>query len=335
MNNLMARSSNATASAFGWEFQSNAALMLMIKNIEYVSEAKVEGETEDIEITLSNGKLLMAQAKSVEKPDDFSHVNRNLESALRTLNGASKKAGVEQLVFVTNSPNPFNSIQTMYKFSSPINIVPFSELPGICQKSISDICSKNGYGIDTSMFTVCVMQFHGEDENERYKVLQALTMEFLNSLDVSNVSTEQILSLWQNSFRVNASQRTYLIKKESMVWPIIAILCQVRETDTELEEFDTSDVGEILQKYRAVINNNSERFEFVTKILSDYNDFHHEMKSKERTTRFVSERWAQYIEEFDLKSADATIKETVIKITVSNVLKNRRIIAEIKGKVKL
>ncbi len=179
----MPKSSNATASAFGWEFQSNAAIMLMLKNIESASKVKVEGETEDVEITFSNGKILMAQAKSVEKPDDFSHVKRNLEASLRTLNAASKITDVEQLVFVTNSPNPFNNIRTMHKFSSPLNMAPFSELPTSCQKSITDICSKNGYSIDTSMLTVCVMQFHGESEDERYKVLQSLTMEFLNDLD--------------------------------------------------------------------------------------------------------------------------------------------------------
>ena len=34
----MPRSSNATASAFGWDFQSNAAIMLMLKNIERASK---------------------------------------------------------------------------------------------------------------------------------------------------------------------------------------------------------------------------------------------------------------------------------------------------------
>lgn len=331
----MPKSSNATASAFGWEFQSNAAIMLMLKNIESASKVKVESETEDVEITFSNGKILMAQAKSVEKPDDFSHVKRNLEASLRTLNAASKITDVEQLVFVTNSPNPFNNIRTMHKFSSPLNMAPFSELPTSCQKSITDICSKNGYSIDTSMLTVCVMQFHGESEDERYKVLQSLTMEFLNDLDASKVSTGQMLSLWQNSFRVNASQRTSTITKESMIWPIIAILCEVRETDAELEDYDSSDVTEILQKYRAVINNNSERFEFVSKVLSDFNDFLPALKSKERMSRFVSERWEQYKSDFDLKGADAITEEMVIQITISNVLKNRRVIAGIKGKVKL
>ena len=141
MNTPIPRSSNATASAFGWEFQSNAAIMLMLKNIEKASKVKVEGENEDVEITFSNGKMLMAQAKAVEDPDDFRNVKGKLEAGLRTLDAASKIADVEQLVFVTNSPNPFNNVRTMYKFSSPLNIVPFSELPQSCQKSINDICS--------------------------------------------------------------------------------------------------------------------------------------------------------------------------------------------------
>jgi hypothetical protein len=38
--------SNASASAFGWDFQSNAAIILMLKNIERASKVKVEGLTE-------------------------------------------------------------------------------------------------------------------------------------------------------------------------------------------------------------------------------------------------------------------------------------------------
>jgi len=331
----MPRSSNATASAFGWEFQSNAAIMLMLKNIVDASKVKVEGDREDVEITFSNGKLLMAQAKAVENPDDFRNVKGKLEAGLRTLNAASKIANVEQLVFVTNSPNPFNDVATMYKFSSPLNMVPFSELPMSCQKSICNICSTNGYSIDTSILTVCVMQFHGHSEDERYKVLQSLTERFLNELGVERVSTGQILSLWQHSFTVNASQRTTAITKESMVWPIIAVLCEVHETDTGLEDYDTSDVAEILQKYRAVINNNSERFEFVSKVLSDFNDFYPAMRSRERVERFISEKWEQYKSDFDLKNTDSATEEVVVRLTISNVLKSRRVIAEIKGKVKL
>jgi hypothetical protein len=330
-------SSNATASAFGWEFQSNAAIMLMLKNMEQAAFVKVEGKTEDVEITLANGKLLMSQVKAVLKPDDYSHVKEKLEQGLRTLDKAAKLSNVEQLIFVTNSPNPFNDATTMFKFSSPLNTVPFAELPATCQQTISDICSSKGYTFDTSLLAVCVMQFHGENLDERYKVLSSLTTEFLNSLGAGGhrISTGTLLTLWQHSFAVNASQQTTSITKKSMVWPVIAILCEVGKDDAVLEDYDERDVDEILIRYRSVINNNSERYEFVSRVLSDYNEFNPAMKSKERTKQFVENDWANYKDSFDLKSVDDSTDEIVIRLTLANVLRSRKVISEIKSKVKL
>ena len=139
------KSSNASSSAFGWDFQSNAAIVLMLKNIERAAKVKVEGKTEDIEITFSDGKILMSQAKSVGRPDDFTNVKRNLVKGLGTLNNAAKINDVEQLIFITNSPNPFNDITTMYNFSSPFNFATYSELPENCQQVITEICIDKGY----------------------------------------------------------------------------------------------------------------------------------------------------------------------------------------------
>ena len=41
---------NASASAFGWQFQINIAIYLMIKYFGKFKEMKIEGEKEDIEI---------------------------------------------------------------------------------------------------------------------------------------------------------------------------------------------------------------------------------------------------------------------------------------------
>lgn len=265
------KSSNATAAAFGWDFQSNAAIMLMLKNIEKASRVKVEGQSEDIEIIFSDGRKLMSQVKAVMKPEDYSHVKEKLDSGLRTLNNAARNPDIEQLAFITNSPNPFNDRTTMFKFSSPLNIVPFSELPTSCQRIINQLCSSRGYDFDRALLKIYVMQFHGEDLDERFKVLTSLTTEFLNHLGVHKISTSNLLTLWQHSFAVNASQSTTTITKEHMIWPIIAILCEVSEDDAEFETYDEGDVAEILQKYRSVINNNSDRFDFVSCVLSDYN----------------------------------------------------------------
>ena len=329
------KSSNASASAFGWDFQSNAAIMLMLKNIEQASKVKVEGSTEDVEITFADGKMLMSQVKSVVKSDDYSHVIENLGKGLQTLNNAAKISNVEQLVFITNSPNPFNDPMTTHMFSSPLNIVPFIELPNICQEKIKSICTSKGYDFDIALLTVCVMQFHGESEDERYKVLSALTTEFLNSLGANKISTNQLLTLWQHSFNVNASQLTTSITKKRMIWPVIAILCEISEDDAELDEYDESDVAEILQKYKSVINDKSERFDFASRVLSDYIEFHPKMKSKEKTPKFIAEKWQDYKDSFDFRAADQTIEEMVVRLTLSNIIRSRRVIANIKGKVKL
>lgn len=329
------KTTNASASAFGWDFQSNAAIILMLKNIEKATKVKVEGFTEDVEITLADGKMLMSQVKSIVTPDDYRHVKEKLEAGLRTLNDAAKLSNIEQLVFVTNSPNPFNDTTTMFKFSSPLNMVPFKELPAICQQTILNIRSSKGYDFDTALLMVCVIQFYGENEEERYKVLSTLTTEFLNDLEVYRISTNKLLTLWQHSFAVNATQLSTSISKKQMVWPIIAITCEVGEDDAELIDYDESDVTVILERYRSIINNNSERFEFVSRVLSDYNEFHPEMKTKERTKKFIEESWRNYKDGFDLKWADLDTIEMVVRLTIANVIRGRRVITEIKNKVKL
>ena len=65
-NNNKTTNRNASASAFGWDFQINSAILLMIDNIEDVSYVKVEGKYEDIELYLNNGKTIYAQAKSFQ-----------------------------------------------------------------------------------------------------------------------------------------------------------------------------------------------------------------------------------------------------------------------------
>lgn len=93
---------NASSVAFGWDFQTNSALLLMLENIADAEKIRVEGDTEDIEITLQDKSKIYAQAKSVSKPDDTSNVQKNLTKALETLNDASKKKDGSVFTYITN-----------------------------------------------------------------------------------------------------------------------------------------------------------------------------------------------------------------------------------------
>ena len=74
---------SAHAVVFGFDFQMNAAIVLMLENIKDLQTLRIEGNEEDIELTLNNGKKILAQAKAVENSSsDFSNVRKNLKKHL-------------------------------------------------------------------------------------------------------------------------------------------------------------------------------------------------------------------------------------------------------------
>jgi hypothetical protein len=332
------KSSNASPSAFGWDFQCNAAIMLMLKNIKVAAAVKVEGNTEDIEITLNNDNVIYSQAKSVNDPyNDFSNVISKLKAGLKTLNNAATMPTASQLIYVTNSPNPFNKMDTMGAFSSGLTALKYNDLPESCKQLIEQLCIDEGYCFDRSILAIYVMQFHGDGDN-RYKIVKELTNEFLNAVGVGDRGIGQnMLEIWQNSFFTNASQHdtSLSITKQQMVWPLIVKICDVDAEDALLSDCNEGDIDDIINRYKILINNNSERFEFVTKVLTGYDTFDSARTSREKTKAFIEQKWEEYANEFDLPTAEADILETIVKLAISNVVKRHRKIVEIKSGVNL
>ena len=51
----MAKSSNASQDVFGFDFQINATIFLLLDNIKEVKTVRMEGASEDIELTMNDG----------------------------------------------------------------------------------------------------------------------------------------------------------------------------------------------------------------------------------------------------------------------------------------
>lgn len=132
---------NASASAFGWDFQANSAILLMLENIKDAKRIRVEGSDEDIEVTLQDKSKIYAQAKAVVKPDDYTQVVDKLTAALETLSLAAKNGDGSKFTYVTNSPNPFNNQKTMSFFTGRTHL-DFDELPDDAQKKIETDAEK-------------------------------------------------------------------------------------------------------------------------------------------------------------------------------------------------
>lgn len=61
----MSKTRRADAVLFGYDFQVNAAIVLMLDNIKALHTLRLESNNEDIDIELANGEHILAQAKSV------------------------------------------------------------------------------------------------------------------------------------------------------------------------------------------------------------------------------------------------------------------------------
>ena len=132
----MTKSSNASPEVFGFDFQINATIFLLLDNIKEVKTVRMEGASEDIELTMNDGNQIMAQAKGVVKgSSDFSHVRSKLSDAIRTLSSADNTS-VEQLILITNSRNPLKEDTSKGFFYGP---------PGCGEFQRSFRCCKNSY----------------------------------------------------------------------------------------------------------------------------------------------------------------------------------------------
>lgn len=318
---------NASASAFGWDFQANSAILLMLENIRDAKCVRVEGADEDIEITLQDQTKMYVQAKAVEKPDDTSHVIDKLTKALETLSDAAKNGDGSLFTYVTNSSNPFNNQRTLSYFTGRTHL-SFDELPDVAQDKINEIIQKNEYtDLDVHKLDVRVIPFYGNDLKNRYKEIQACVNEFLAEMnvDVQGISTD-IMGIWQKDLFQNSTQNdtTISISKEKMIWPLIVLVVDKTAANEYKANFNDDEIGEIEQKYKMIINQNTMSYDMISRVLSDHR------KSKKTQKLFVADQWRNYLDIVSTIEADDDTKESLVKIILYRILTQRKCIRDIK-----
>lgn len=323
---------NASASALGWDFQANAAILLMLENIKDADRVRVEGEDEDIEITLNDKTKIYSQAKSVAKPDDYSNVIEKLSAALETLNLDAKNGDGSLFTYTTNSPNPFNNQKTMSYFNGRTHLY-FDELPDKAQEKINELMKKEGFdSLDTGKMDIRVIPFHGRDPKNKYKWIQESINELLVELEMptEGIGT-RILEIWQRDFFQNATQpdTSITISKSKMMWPLIVLIIDKAAANDYKKDFDDDEISEIERKYRSIINHNTMLYEFVTKIVTDHR------KSKLSAKEFVNMNWKNYMYVIESVSAEESTKQTLMKIILYKILIQKQYISDIKKGVNL
>lgn len=335
----VAKNRNAAPSAFGWDFQFNAAIIIMLDTICDANEVKVEGDTQDIEVFLEDGEKIYAQAKSCMDPADASNARRDLKSALNTLSEVTPIDKTRALIFITNRIDPFNDVSTIRRFAGAYSQISYNSLPDVCKQYINSVCEEKHLTFAKEKFSVVTFDFSGDEPN-RSRIVKQRISEFLDSLGELYAGLGQkTLERWQWIFGKNASQkdRNRRISKKDMIWPIIVWMC-AKGTCDWIEDYDEATNAEIRLNYDKIINEGSERFEFVAKVMSEYNTYlslHKDMKQRDVEKNFIVEKSMLFQDEFDLEKLDEDIKRSVLALAVEKILRDRINIAKIKKAVNL
>ncbi len=335
----MSKDRRATAVMFGFDFQVNAAIVLMLENIEYLKSLRLEGNFEDIELELENNEYVLAQAKAIEKSStDFQNVRRNLKKAMVSLSEGAKKSNAKQLILITNSPNPLNEDESKNLFLGVAHR-EFNSLPESSKKLILDYLKEIEEPLDTQKFMIQILPFETDNDAERYKIVRQVVDDFIGDLNLNIPGIgKKLLRIWHDGVFKNGTKANTDIKlhKKDIIWPVLVIVTDIERCDDALANcFDTSLYEEIVHQYKEVIDSSCERCEFFIKVLCDYNEFESAKKPSEKCVDFALSKWEDYISELTLENADEETQRGLIQIILYNIVRNRLMIDRIKKGVKL
>lgn len=328
------KSRRAEAVLFGFDFQINAAIVLMLENISNLKSLRLEGNHEDIELELLDNQYILAQAKAIEKSStDFTHVRENLKKALFSLSDGSQNLEVDKLILITNSPNPLNDKDSRSIFSGPASHRPFSTLPPSSQKIITNYMNGIEQPLDINKFIIQTLPFETDDELERYKVVLQVINDFISSLKLEPGIGKQLHSIWRNDLFTNGTKKDagICLSKKDLIWPLIVITTDIDKIDRDFtDRFDSAQYDEIVNRYRETVDSCCERYEFFTKILFDFKSYKSAKSQKEKILDFVDASWPNYIAEFSIQGMDSETKEALAKVVIYNVIRRRYDIERIK-----
>lgn len=329
---------NASDSIFGWDFQINAAIVLMLEDIKNVQKVRVEGKTEDIEITLTDGNLIFSQAKALFDPSSTKNVRKKLSDGLGTLNQAAKQSGACKLIYITNAYDPLADKKSMPSFYGQSR-KSYNSLMDSAKKVIDNILTKENYNdIDKTKLFIYTLPFEN-DLNDRYKVVIEKVKDFIASIRANLSGTAQnILDIWQQQLFENATlhDTAIVLAKKDIMWPLIVIMCDDGFYANPFSEgIDEGMYVEISSRYKSFISCKCQKFPFVTRVLSDYQCYTSTKNGNERILEFVNDQWSTYLDEFASDDSSEEVLSVLIKIILFQLLRQRYLINEVKKRVNL
>lgn len=261
---------NASASAFGWQFQINMAIYLMIKYFGKFKELKIEGKKEDIEILLNNRKKIYAQAKSKQNINqrDTGSYSTKLKEALKSLSDVEDNDS-ESLIYISNlEPNPLNSGTKEFELTS---FLKYSELTDMSKEKIDLQLNQLEKNINKDKLIIAKVPFFSEDKDTKQKYIITKIEDFLTFISSDLLPYKnRFMEMMESDALHNSSQNNMKLKirREDVLWRLLIL----KMGDSNSLKYDESlkieeeDFYDALDKYDKIINYKEANFTIYNKI---------------------------------------------------------------------
>lgn len=352
---------DASASSFGWDFQVNAGIFLFLKYISNAEDIKIESKCQDIEITLTDQRKVFAQAKSAQDYTSIKNPKEKFKDAVISLSKNPWENNI--LIYISNNPDTFNSGKECFNncvvaynnclkgVQREIDETIKSVINSINKKIASEDNDKEKKRLSLSkrrlenfhkenLYISAIHPYYG-DESSRYNKIGEEILNFLTNtaqlpIDYAVCIKQKLLDHWQKSFHINSTIKdkdSKKISRRQFLWPIVIFL-----TDKEIPDINDclsfspdlsleNEADEIMNCAESVY---CERYEFVNKVMSQYNQFKKEYRGENIEKQFIKEHGEEYIEEFeDLGNQDAQLTEYLTKKFLYRILIKNRLIVKI------
>lgn len=357
---------DASASSFGWNFQSNAAIFLAMHYIKDLESVKVESRLQDIDINLKNNKKILAQAKSTTDYTKYGKDKQRVYDALLSLAIAQAKHKDGTFIYITNIPELFKmengvlnnmivgypSLQSGMQEQINSFYISMIKIINTKIKKCKDNDKKRKYkyelncikSFDKSKLALCVIKaYSGDDDNRYSSILDAIDEFLINKLNLDGTNVKRIrkdlLEFFQNKFNHNSTvfddgTNERRLARKNILWPVIAFITRynyesVTEETKELCGFkiDRSFLNDFEEAKEKINFIRFQQFEFSTKVIFEYKNYKDSTNySNDLEKMFVANKYQDFVCDFLPYNFNGQMTEFITKWFLLLVLSENKCI---------
>lgn len=365
---IPAKNTEASASAFGWEFQVVTGVILSILHISDLKSVEIEGQTEDIELYFENSEPEYVQVKAVQRDYIEAKDAAKATLAMNTLINTSNltKGKYSKLLYVANFRNPLSMTEARLAavWKPEMDSVfskSYTSLPSTAKKFIDNRISSarkqlrdHDYNDSISHFDmnrlyIATILF-GPIENGQLSsvsrqtdstVLKGVIRDLMQNAKISvrRLTIEHVCQALESYYFANAaspsSNKKHLkITKERLIWRIILELIGNSDSiiDDNLPLSITSEVDDYVKLF---IEDQSRDISVINKVYAELADYYPgKDPNKTEAESFINSRWTRFKEDFPLDD-DEEVQEFGTKQLIRMILEGQRTVYKIKKAVNM